>query len=160
MLDTVLIVIGSLLQLVGLAGCVLPWLAGPPFNFLGLILLCLAKGWDTFSPTLLIIMAALTLLTMVLDYVLPMAGAKKFGSTKRGFWGAFIGMVIGVFLFPPFGMIIGAFLGAVIGELTAGKKQAEAMRAGWGVFLGVITALILKLAVSGIMTFFFVKAMF
>jgi len=105
-------------------------------------------------------MGALTLLTMILDYVLPMAGAKKYGSTRRGFWGAFFGMVIGVVLFPPFGMIIGAFLGAVIGELTAGKKQAEAMKAGWGVFLGVITALILKLLVSGIMTFFFIKALF
>jgi uncharacterized protein YqgC (DUF456 family) len=159
MLDTVLIVIGSLLQIVGLAGCVLPWLAGPPLNFLGLIFLCLAKGWDTFSPTLLIVMGALTLLTMILDYVLPMAGAKKYGSSKRGFWGALFGMVIGVVLFPPFGMIIGAFLGAVVGELTAGKKQAEAMKAGWGVFLGVITALILKLLVSGIMTFFFIKAL-
>jgi uncharacterized protein YqgC (DUF456 family) len=159
MFDIVLIVIGSLLQLVGLAGCVLPWLAGPPFNFIGLILLCLAKGWETFSPTFLIVMGALTLLTMVLDYVLPMAGAKKFGSTKRGFWGAFFGMVIGVVLFPPFGMIIGAFIGAVAGELSAGKKNAEAMKAGWGVFLGVITALILKLAISGIMIFFFIKAL-
>jgi len=160
MLDIVLIVIGFLLQFVGLAGCLLPWLAGPPFNFLGLILLCLAKGWDTFSPAFLIAMGALTLLTLVLDYVLPMAGAKKFGSTKRGFWGAFFGMVIGVVLFPPFGMIIGAFLGAVTGELTAGKKNAEALKAGWGVFLGVITALILKLLVSGIMTFFFIKEIF
>ena len=148
MLDIVLIVIGSLLQLVGLAGCVLPWLAGPPLNFLGLILLCLAKGWDTFSPTFLIVMGALTVLTMLLDYVLPMAGAKKYGSSKRGFWGAF------------FGMVIGAFLGAVLGEITAGKEQAAAMKAGWGVFLGVITALILKLLVSGIMVFFFVKALF
>jgi uncharacterized protein YqgC (DUF456 family) len=160
MLDIVLIVVGFILQFIGLAGCLLPWLAGPPFNFLGLILLCLAKGWDTFSPAFLIAMGALTLLTMVLDYILPMAGAKKYGSTKRGFWGAFFGMVIGIVLFPPFGMIIGAFLGAVTGELTAGKKNAEALKAGWGVFLGVISALILKLLVSGIMTFFFVKAIF
>jgi uncharacterized protein YqgC (DUF456 family) len=159
MLDIILIVIGSLLQVIGLVGCVLPWLAGPPFNFLGLILLCLARGWDTFSPTFLIVMGALTLLTTVLDYVLPMAGAKRYGSTKRGFWGAFFGMVIGVVLFPPFGMIIGAFLGAVAGEISAGKQNAEAMKAGWGVFLGVITALVLKLLVSGIMTFFFVKAL-
>jgi uncharacterized protein YqgC (DUF456 family) len=158
-LTSCLIIIGLLLQIVGLVGCVLPWLAGPPFNFLGLILLSLAKGWDTFSPTFLIVMGALTVLTMVLDYVLPMAGAKKYGSTRRGFWGAFFGLVIGIILFPPFGMIIGAFLGAVAGEISAGKKSAEAMKAGWGVFLGVITALILKLLVSGIITFFFVKAM-
>ncbi len=104
-------------------------------------------------------MAALTLLTMILDYVLPIAGARKYGSTKRGFWGAFLGMVIGVLFFPPFGMIIGAFIGAVVGELTAGKKNAEAMRAGWGVFLGVFVALISKLVVSGIMAFFFIKAL-
>ncbi len=57
MLDIVLIIVGALLQIVGLAGCVLPWSAGPPFNFLGLILLCLAKGWDTFSPSFLFTMA-------------------------------------------------------------------------------------------------------
>jgi uncharacterized protein YqgC (DUF456 family) len=160
MLDVVLIVIGFVLQFVGLAGCVLPWLAGPPFNFLGLIVLCLAKGWDTFSPTFLLVMGGLTLLTMVLDYVLPMVGARKYGSSKRGFWGAFFGMIIGVVLFPPFGMIIGAFLGAVAGELLAGKKDSEALRAGWGVFMGVISALILKLLVSGLMTFYFIKALF
>jgi hypothetical protein len=159
MLDIVLVVIGSLLQLVGLAGCFLPWLAGPPFNFLGLIFLCLAKGWDTFSPAFLIVMAALTLLTMILDYVLPIAGARKYGSTKRGFWAAFLGMVIGVLFLPPFGMIIGAFIGAVVGELSAGKKNVEAMRAGWGVFLGVFVSVVLKLVVSGIMIFFFVKAL-
>jgi hypothetical protein len=159
MLDIVLVVIGSLLQLVGLAGCLLPWLAGPPFNFLGLIFLCLAKGWDTFSPAFLIVMAALTLLTMILDYVLPIAGARKYGSTKRGFWAAFLGMVIGVLFLPPFGMIIGAFIGAVVGELSAGKKNVEAMRAGWGVFLGVFVSVVLKLVVSGIMIFFFVKAL-
>jgi uncharacterized protein YqgC (DUF456 family) len=124
-LTSCLIIIGLLLQIVGLVGCVLPWLAGPPFNFLGLILLSLAKGWDTFSPTFLIVMGALTVLTMVLDYVLPMAGAKKYGSTRRGFWGAF-GMVIGIILLPS----------AIIGFSGGGwgfrrEKSAEAMKAGW-----------------------------
>lgn len=160
MFNVILIIVGLVLQIVGLAGAVLPWLAGAPFNFAGLILLCLAKGWDTFSPTFLIVMGALTLLTMALDYVLPLVGARKFGSTKRGFWGAFFGMFIGVVLFPPFGMIIGAFLGAVAGELLAGKGDSAALRAGWGVFLGVISALILKLLVSGLMTFYFIKALF
>lgn len=159
MLEVVLVVIGSLLQLVGLAGCFLPWLAGPPFNFIGLIFLCLAKGWDTFSLAFLILMAVLTLLTMILDYALPITGARKYGASKRGFWGAFIGMVLGVLFFPPLGMIIGAFIGAVVGELSAGKKNVEAMRAGWGVFLGVFVSLVFKVVVSGIMTFFFVRAL-
>lgn len=159
MSDTVLIVLGAVLQLAGLAGCVLPIMPGPPLNFLGLILLCLAKGWETFSPAFLVIMGGLTAVSLILDYYLPLAGAKKFGSSKRGFWGAFIGMAVGILFFPPLGMIIGAFVGAVIGEMTAGKNNAEALRAGWGTFLGVLSAMVFRLVLAGFMTFSFTLKM-
>jgi uncharacterized protein YqgC (DUF456 family) len=154
-----LIVLGALLQLVGLVGCVLPWLAGPPFNFAGLILLSVAKDWKPFSPKFLIIMGVLTALTLVLDYVMPLAGARRFGASKRGFWGAFVGMLVGAFAFPPFGLVLGAFIGAVFGELSAGKEQSSALRAGWGVFVGMMAAMAVKLIVSGVMTFYFIRAL-
>lgn len=154
-----MIVAGAILQLLGLAGCILPVLAGPPLNFVGLVLLGLAEGWDIFSPTLWLILTAVTVLTLVLDYVLPISGARKYGSTKWGTWGAVLGMVLGVFLFPPFGLILGAFSGAIIGELLAGKKNREAIRAGWGIFVGYFISMLLKLVASGLMTFFFVKAL-
>jgi len=155
-----LIILGALLQLVGLAGCVLPWLAGPPFNFIGLILLSVAKDGEPFGPAFLILMGGLTVLTMVLDYAMPLAGTRRFGASKRGFWGAFIGMIAGAFVFPPFGLILGAFIGAVAGEFSAGKEKAGALRAGWGVFVGMMAAMALKIVVSGIMTFYFVRALF
>ena len=155
----VLIILGALLQLVGLIGCVLPWLAGPPLNFVGLILLSIAKGWKPFSPTFLVVMGGLTVLTMVLDYAMPLAGARRFGASKRGFWGAVIGMLVGAFVFPPFGLILGAFVGAVIGELSAGKDESSALRAGWGVFVGTMAAMAVKLVVSGLMTFYFIRAL-
>ena len=155
----VLIILGALLQLAGLVGCILPWLAGPPRNFIGLILLSVAKGWKPFSPTFLVIMGGLTVLTMVLDYAMPLAGARRFGASKRGFWGAVIGMLVGAFVFPPFGLILGAFVGAVVGELSAGKEEKSALRAGWGVFVGTMAAMAVKLVVSGIMTFYFVRAL-
>ncbi|MDH7492557.1 MAG: DUF456 domain-containing protein [Candidatus Saccharicenans sp.] len=159
MLTSLLIVAGAMLQLLGLAGSVLPVLAGPPLNFIGLIILGLAKGWDIFSPTLWLILVGVTVLTMILDYVLPISGARKYGSTKWGTWGAFLGMLLGVFLFPPFGLILGAFLGAVVGELLAGKKDRQALRAGWGVFVGYFFSLLLKVIASGVMTFLFVRAL-
>ncbi len=103
MSDTVLIVLGAVLQLAGLAGCILPVMAGPPLNFAGLLLLCLAKGWKIFSPAFLLVMGGLTVLSVVLDYYLPLAGTKKYGSTKRGFWGAFIGMAVGILFSRPSG---------------------------------------------------------
>jgi hypothetical protein len=156
----VLIILGALLQLLGLVGCVLPYLAGPPFNFIGLILLTVAKDGRQFSLGFMVLLGVLTALTMVLDYVLPLAGTRKYGASKRGFWGAFIGMALGALVLPPFGLVLGAFAGAVIGELSTGKDQSKAFRAGWGVFVGVMAAMAVKLVVSGVMTFYFVKALF
>ncbi|MCX8161266.1 MAG: DUF456 domain-containing protein [Candidatus Saccharicenans sp.] len=159
MLNVILIIAGAILQLLGLAGCILPVLAGPPLNFVGLLLLGQARGWKIFSPSLWLVLVGLTLVTVILDYVLPITGARKYGSTKWGTWGAFLGMLLGVFFFPPLGLIFGAFIGAVIGELLAGKKDREAMRAGWGVFVGYFISMLLKLVASGVMTFFFVRAL-
>jgi len=160
MLEIFLLVAGSLLQLLGLAGSILPVLAGPPLNFLGIILLCLARGWDTFGRPLLFSLAAVTIISVFVDYFLPVRGAKKYGSTRWGSWGAFFGMVIGVFFFPPFGLIIGALAGAIIGELLAGKSEASALKAGWGVLLGYFVSLLIRLIASGLMTFFYFRALF
>ena len=156
----VLIIIGSIFIIVGLIGCVVPGVPGPPFSFLALVLLSAAKGWEPFSLNFLIIMALITIVVTALDYVVPAAGAKKFGATRYGFWGAVLGMLVGIIFFPPLGMIIGAFLGAIIGEMVVGKPSQEALRAGWGVFVGIMFGMIIKLIASGVMTFYFIKALF
>ena len=156
----VLIIIGSIFIIVGLIGCVVPGVPGPPFSFLALVLLSAAKGWEPFSLNFLIIMALITIVVTGLDYVVPAAGAKKFGATRYGFWGAVLGMLVGIIFFPPLGMIIGAFLGAIIGEMVVGKPSQEALRAGWGVFVGIMFGMIIKLIASGVMTFYFIKALF
>ena len=151
----VLIIIAFICIIIGIIGCLVPGIAGPPFSFAGLIFLSIAKHWEPFSVTFLISMAVLTLVVTGLDYLLPAAGAKKYGTSKFGFWGAIIGMIIGIIYIPPLGMIIGAFIGAV-----AGKQSYKALKAGWGVFTGVMLGMLLKLIASGIMTFYFAKALF
>ncbi len=155
-----LIILGLLLALVGLIGCILPIIPGPSISFLALIILSYAKNWEPFSSTFLIIMAGLTILVTILDYVVPAGGAKKYGASKSGVWGAMAGMLIGVFVFPPWGMIMGAFGGALIGELLARKEGREALRAGFGVFVGIMVGTGLKLAFSGTILFFYIKEMF
>lgn len=155
-----LVILGLLLALAGLLGCVFPLIPGPPLSFLALIILSLAKNWEPFSSTFLIIMAGLMILLAVSDYVIPAVGAKKYGASRAGVWGSIIGMLMGVFLFPPFGMLIGAFAGAVAGELLIGKKGKEPLRAAWGVFVGNIVGTGLKLAYGGITVFFCVRALF
>jgi len=155
----ILIILGLFLALIGLIGCIVPFIPGPPLSFFALIILSYAKNWEPFSATFLIIMAGFALLATVLDYVVPAIGAKRYGASKLGVWGSIIGMLIGFFIFPPWGMLIGAIIGALAGELAGGKKGIKALRAGWGVFVGNIMGIGLKLAFSGAMLFFYIKEM-
>ncbi len=112
-------------MLVGFIGSILPIIPGPPISWAGLLLL---KWTDyandhgaAYENTLWILLFFVVLVT-ILDYVVPIMGTKKYGGSKRGVWGATIGVVVGLF-FGPLGIIIGPFLGAYIGEITTGKKE-------------------------------------
>jgi uncharacterized protein len=155
-MDYVLIGLGVLFMISGILGCVLPIIPGPPLSYIGLLLLHFTKAYQ-FSTRFLIIWGIITAVVYALDYIIPAMGTKRFGGSKRGIWGSIIGLVIGLFFFPPFGIIIGPFLGAVIGELTAGKDSGVAIKSGFGSFIGFLIGTILKLITSGLMTWHFFK---
>jgi len=159
LLETIAIVIGSIFVILGIAGCVLPILPGPVLTFLGLLLLALLKQFSPpLTPTLIMIMALLTLGVTVGDYVIPLWGAKRYGATKWGIWGSVAGMAIGLF-FSPFGMLLGALIGAVAVEWLVQQEKGNALRAGWGVILGSLLGAVLKLGVSGMMAYYFIRGL-
>lgn len=155
-----LIILGLIIALIGLIGCILPVIPGPPLSYASLLILSLVKQWEPFGITFLIIMGALMLAVTLVDYVFPAIGAKRYGASKAGVWFSLIGMAVGIFFIPPWGMFIGAFGGAVIGELIFGKGETGALRAGWGVFVGTMVGIGFKLAFAGACIFFYVKEMF
>ena len=155
----VLIILGLLFSLIGLIGCIVPIIPGPPLSFFALIILSYAKNWEPFSTLFLIIMAGLTIVVTLLDYVVPAIGAKRYGASTLGVWSSIIGMLFGLFIFPPWGMLIGAIAGALAGELLSGKRGKKVVRAGWGVLVGNILCIGLKLAFSGAVLFFYIKEM-
>jgi uncharacterized protein YqgC (DUF456 family) len=157
-LTVALVIFGLILSIAGFFGCLVPIVPGPPLSYAGLIILSLAKRWEPFSSTFLLVMAGLTFLAVALDYAVPAFGARRYGASKLGIFGAASGMILGLLVFPPFGMILGAMAGAVVGEFLAGKKSRDALRAGWGVFIGTMVSIGLKLSLCAVMVFFYVKA--
>lgn len=156
MIESILIFVGLLIAVVGLIGCIIPVIPGPPLNFLSLVILELAIE-DAFPLDFYFLWGGITIVVTVLDYVLPIMGAKVYKASSFGIWGSIIGMVIGILFLPPFGMILGLFIGAVLGELIAGKEDWEALKIGTVTFIASMLMIFIKLAVSGIMTFYFIK---
>lgn len=159
-MTTVLIAIGLIMVLLAVLGSVLPIIPGPPLGFAALLVLSFAKDWEPFSHTFLIVCGVLALLIVLLDYVLPAEGARRYGASKFGVIGSILGVMVGLFFMPPLGIIAGALLGAVAGELLANKSGREALRAGWGVFLGFMVGTAIRFAFSVVMLFFYIKALF
>lgn len=160
MVNIIVSIVGSILVVLGLVGCIIPALPGPPLSFIALLILAIAQGFaPPLTSQIILIMLMATIVVTILDYIIPAVGAKKYGSSRWGIWGAILGMIVGIIYFPPLGMIIGAFLGAVVVEMLVGKSSREAMRAGWGVFMGTLFGTILKLIAAGVMTYYFVWAL-
>ena len=158
MTDYVLLIVGIIIMILGIIGCLVPVLPGPPLSFVGLLLLHFTKFGHFTTPTLLIF-AGIAVAVSLLDYLVPVWGTKKFGGSKYGTRGATVGLIIGLFL-GPLGIIIGPLLGAFVGEMIFKDDVNYALKAGFGSLLGFLTGVGLKLTASFIMTFYFVRALF
>ena len=155
MSDYILLILGIIFMVLGIIGCLVPVLPGPPLSFIGLILLHLTR-FGQFSTPALITFGALAAIVTILDYIVPVWGTRKFGGSKYGTRGATIGLVIGFFI-GPLGIIIGPLLGAFIGEMIFKDDMNYALKAGIGSLLGFLMGVGLKLAASFVMTFYFIK---
>ncbi|TDB64636.1 DUF456 domain-containing protein [Arundinibacter roseus] len=141
-MDIVLLVLGIVSLLVGLAGALLP-LPGPPLSFVGLLFLHFSRFAD-FSTSILVTFGIVTLIIAVLDYYIPILGMKRFGGTNYGNVGAIVGGLAGLLFIPGIGIFAGTFIGAAIGELIGGADLKKALKSAVGSFVGFLTGIFLK----------------
>ena len=156
-MDIFLLIVAFLFMLIGIIGCIIPGLPGTPLAYVGLWIAHATDRID-FTWQTLLIWGLVTLVVSILDYVVPAWGTKHYGGTKYGVWGSTIGVFVGL-VFGAVGVIVGPLVGAVLGELVSGKEWQQAIKAGWGSFIGILTGTILKLICCGLMTTVLIKAL-
>jgi len=159
-MSTALIVFAVILGIVGIIGSIVPGLPGPPISWIGLLLgffgRRMAESDNEITLTCLLVWLAITIIVTIVDYILPAKFTKLTGGTKAGSWGAMIGLLVGV-IFTYIGMIAGCFLGALIGELAFGKKEAGAsFKSALGAFAGVMAGTGIKLICTITMMFYII----
>ncbi|MFC2070212.1 DUF456 domain-containing protein [Chloroflexota bacterium] len=149
-----------ILMIVGLIGVVVPVLPGVPLAWLGLFIYALVNGFEKISITATVIFFIVMLLTLAIDFLAPMLGAKKYRASKWGIVGVFLGFIAGIFLFGIWGIVLGPFLGALVGELIAKRQPAQAFRAAIGALIGFLAGNLIKVIVILIMMGFFIVSLF
>jgi len=142
--------LAALIVISGLAGVVVPALPGVPIIFAGLVLAAWSTdfepvGWGTIG-----VLGALTVLSVMIDFLSAAFGAKRQGASPRAFWGATLGAIVGMF-FGLVGIVLGPFIGAVAAELLAGSSAQQAGRSGYGVWIGLVLGTAAKLAIAFLM---------
>ena len=139
----------------GLIGSVIPILPGTTVIFAAAVIHRVmlgpekSVGWQTIG-----ILFVLTVLTYAIDFWSGYFGAKYFGATKWGMFGAMLGALVGIF-FGFIGLFVGPVIGAIAGEVIAGKQLVDAGRAGWGSLLGSLAGMLGKLAIALVMIVLF-----
>ena len=147
-----------LVMFIGMIGNLIPGIPGTSLIFTAGLIHQLyfgdngGIGWF-WILALVILMAA----SFLIDYIATLLGAKTLGATWRGMLGALVGLILGIIMFPPFGLILGPFVGAIVFEWAFGREVREASKAGVGavagVILGMVGSAICGIAMLGIFLF-------
>jgi uncharacterized protein YqgC (DUF456 family) len=157
--DILLWAVVVVLAAAGLAGLVFPLLPGPILLFAGLLLGAWIDDFAYVGTGTLVVLGIFTVLAYLCEILGTAFGAKRFGASRRAVAGAAIGGVVGLFFGLP-GVLLGPFLGAVIGELSTRRDLGVAIRAGWGASVGIALAAAGKLALGFTMIWVFLVVRF
>jgi hypothetical protein len=141
----VLWLLALVLVITGVVGTVLPGLPGPILVFAGVFVAAWADGFARLGPFTLFLLAVMTVAAYAVDFLASAVGVRHAGASRRAAVGAALGAVAGIFFGLP-GLILGPFVGAVLGELTVRRSLPGAGRAGLAAWIGFVIGTAIKLA--------------
>lgn len=153
-MNVLLGIIAGALIAAGLIGAVLPALPGIPLIFAGVWLVAFLDRYQHLGEWWLLGIGLIGAVGMILDLLAGALGAKRVGASGRAIGGALLGTIIGTFMGLA-GLVLGPFVGAVLGELSAGNSVLRSAHVGLGTWVGLIFGTIIKLVASLIMVALF-----
>jgi uncharacterized protein YqgC (DUF456 family) len=135
---------------------------GLPANW---IIIAILWGWDWMTPGVTIpvstylVYLGIAFFGECIEFGLQAFGARKYGASRSGNWGAIGGAIAGAIFGAPFflglgalvGAVLGAYLGCLVIELMNGRPSVEARRAALGAMLGKVMGLSVKIGIGVIL---------
>jgi uncharacterized protein YqgC (DUF456 family) len=153
-----LYVLGALCVVIGLVGVVLPALPGTLLIVIGLGLAAWAEGFTRVGMGTLVAIGLIGALSYGIDFAAAALGAQRLGATRHAMVGAALGTVAGLFLGLP-GIVLGPFVGAVVGEWIVNRDLRRAGHAGVAAWVGFALGTVVKVGVAFVMVAMFLAAL-
>ena len=148
-MDIFLLILGLILCLLGIVGSFSPIIPGPITSWFGLLVIHFSK-LIPFDNQFLFITFLIAAIIFALDLIIPILGLKKLGGSKKGLIGSTIGLLLGLFLAGPVGLLIGSFFGAISGEYVNNNSIKKSIKPAMGTFIGMAVGTTIKFLTSTI----------
>jgi len=156
--DILAIIVAVILFLLGILGTIVPLLPGAPMIWTGMLIYGLIAGFEGLPFSFFLMQGILALAVMGVDYLMTFLGTHFFGGSRAAFWGAALGLFLGLIFFNVPGLLIGTFVGAIAGELMIKNDFQQAAYSGIGALVGFLGGIPFKLFLEVIMITWFVLA--
>ncbi|GGI29861.1 MULTISPECIES: DUF456 domain-containing protein [Staphylococcus] len=152
-----LVLISFVIAFIGLLKPVIPAVL---FLWIGFIIYQWGIDDTSLSWIFWLGMLFLTLLIFISDLLMNRYFVNRFGGSKKGEWAALIGVILGSFILPPFGIVIVPFILVLIVEMLEQKRFDVALKASFGSIVAFFSSTFTQAFVMLIMViWFFVDAL-
>lgn len=149
--DVALGVLGALGVLAGLVGTFVPVLPGLVVVFLAAAATLLLQGTGPLAWTVVVLLGALTVVGSVLSTVLPARRAATGGAPASTLVAAGVGAVVGFFVLPVLGLLVGGVVGLLLAEQRRLGEWGPAWTSSRGVLAAYGIGVLLEVAVGVLM---------
>ena len=149
-MDIVLYLLAAALIIGGMVGSVIPALPGLPMIFGGIWLAAAVDNYRHLGLWWLLLIGGLGTAGVIIEFIASTLGAKRVGASRLALWGASLGTLAGLFLGLP-GLLLGPFIGAILGELASGTSVLRSAHVGVGTWIGLLFGTLMRLVISFMM---------
>jgi len=157
MSHTLVVSIASLFLLPGFFMAFIPMLPSLSYMFIVALVFALFDHFVHLSPTETIILLVLALLSIVVDHLAGVLGAKYTGAHGRSLLWGLAGSIVGTFIAPLFGSLAGLFIGVILGEIHIGKTKEKALKGATGALVGSLAGIAVNVGLAIVFFVLFVS---
>lgn len=145
---------------IGLIGCIVPLLPGPPIVWLGMVYYAWQTDWTKVGPFSLAILLVLALVGSSANTWMSWLGARKGGASGWATVASIAGGLIGLVFFSLPGLIIGSVASIAAVEYYRHGDWNKVFKASSGYVVGYLLAMLVEIAVCLLMIGIFVAVIY